>query len=195
MENKTMPITGGCMCGAVRYEATEPPERVGYCHCRMCQKWTGNLFMLGAGFRSAAFRFTQGEQKFYQSSAWLERGFCANCGTPVCDHYLKGSDHMFAMVGSLDHPHRATHTSAGNRHGLVFHYVHLLVLAKIRHCRIDTTPSSKFRQIAPRVFDADQFVGRTASLCLTQASSVVRIGSHSRRSSPITSRRHSHDAR
>jgi hypothetical protein len=29
MENKTMPITGGCMCGAIRYEATEPPQRVG----------------------------------------------------------------------------------------------------------------------------------------------------------------------
>ncbi len=38
MSDKTMPITGGCMCGAVRYEATEPPQEVGYCHCRMCQK-------------------------------------------------------------------------------------------------------------------------------------------------------------
>ncbi len=104
MSDKTMPITGGCMCGAVRYEATEPPQDVGYCHCRMCQKWTGNLFMASAAFRSAAFRFTQGELKFYQSSAWLERGFCANCGTPVCDHYLKGSDTVYASIGSLDHP-------------------------------------------------------------------------------------------
>jgi hypothetical protein len=104
MAEKTMPITGGCMCGAVRYEATEPPQEVGYCHCRMCQKWTGNLFLPGAGFRSAAFRFTQGEPKFYRSSAWLERGFCANCGTPVCDRYLKGSDTVYASIGSLDHP-------------------------------------------------------------------------------------------
>ena len=104
MENKTMPITGGCMCGAVRYEATEPPQKVGYCHCRMCQKWTGNVFLTYAKFRSAAFRFTQGEPRFYKSSVVLERGFCANCGTQVCDHYLKGSDHMFAFVGSLDHP-------------------------------------------------------------------------------------------
>ena len=104
MGDKTLPITGGCMCGAVRYEATEPPQEVGYCHCRMCQKWTGNLFFPYAMFRSAAFRFTQGEPKFYKSSVVLERGFCANCGTQVCDHYLKGSDHMFATIGSLDHP-------------------------------------------------------------------------------------------
>ena len=32
MSDKTMPITGGCMCGAVRYEATDPPQKVGYCH-------------------------------------------------------------------------------------------------------------------------------------------------------------------
>ncbi len=104
MSDKTMPITGGCMCGAVRYEATEPPQKVGYCHCRMCQKWTGKLFMAYAMFRSAAFRITQGEPKFYKSSVLLERGFCADCGTQVCDHYLKGVDYMFATIGSLDHP-------------------------------------------------------------------------------------------
>ncbi len=104
MSDKTMPITGGCMCGAVRYEASEPPQTVGYCHCRMCQKWTGNLFMSYAGFRSATFRFTQGEPKFYKTSVVIERGFCANCGTQVFNHYLKGPDWMFATIGSLDHP-------------------------------------------------------------------------------------------
>ncbi len=62
MGDKTLPITGGCMCGAIRYEATEPPQEVGYCHCRMCQKATGNLFYPYATFRSDAFRFTQGEE-------------------------------------------------------------------------------------------------------------------------------------
>ncbi len=92
------------MCGAVRYEATEPPQDVGYCHCRMCQKWTGNLFFSYAKFRNAAFRITQGEPKFYQSSAMVERGFCANCGTQVCDRLLKGVDRVYATIGSLDHP-------------------------------------------------------------------------------------------
>lgn len=104
MSDKTMPITGGCMCGAVRYEATEPPKEVGYCHCRLCQKWTGNVFYSFAIFRSAAFRITQGEPKFYNSSAWIERGFCANCGTQVLDRQVKGDDLVGATIGSLDHP-------------------------------------------------------------------------------------------
>ncbi len=104
MSEKTMPITGGCMCGAIRYEATEPPQEVGYCHCRMCQKGTGNLFYPWVMFGSDAFRITQGEPKFYKSSAWFERGFCANCGTQVAFHYLKGSDRVGTCLGSLDHP-------------------------------------------------------------------------------------------
>ncbi len=104
MENKTMPITGGCMCGAVRYEATEPPQEVGYCQCRMCQRCAGNLLYSYAEFRSPAFRITRGEPKFYKSSALVERGFCANCGTQVCDIYLKGSNRVSATIGSLDHP-------------------------------------------------------------------------------------------
>ena len=39
-----MPWTGGCLCGAVRYEAAEAPRRIGYCHCRMCQKAGGAPF-------------------------------------------------------------------------------------------------------------------------------------------------------
>ena len=104
MTDKTMPITGGCMCGAIRYEATEPPHRVGYRHCRKCQKWTGNLFYSLAIFRSAVFRITQGEPRFYNTSDWVERGFCANCGTQVCDRQVKGSDLVGAAIGSLDHP-------------------------------------------------------------------------------------------
>ena len=45
MAEKHLPITGGCLCGAVRYEVSQlPDDDVGYCHCRMCQKATGALF-------------------------------------------------------------------------------------------------------------------------------------------------------
>ena len=105
MSDKTMPITGGCMCGAIRYEATEHPQETGYCHCSMCQKASGNTFIAYAIFPTDAFRVTHGEPRFYRSSAWLDRGFCANCGTPVIHRTsLKGNDIVVAMLCSLDHP-------------------------------------------------------------------------------------------
>lgn len=102
MAEKTMPITGGCLCGAVRYEATEPPTGVGYCHCRLCQRATGAPHWLGAMIPVNAFRFTRGAPKFYKSSAWAERGFCAECGSPLI--FRDGTATHGVMVGTLDHP-------------------------------------------------------------------------------------------
>ncbi len=104
MTDKTMPITGGCLCGAVRYEATEPPQMTGYCHCRMCQKGTGGLFFPFAIFSSDVFRITRGEPKFHKSSERIERGFCGTCGSQVFSRYIRVSDDVIASIGSLDHP-------------------------------------------------------------------------------------------
>ena len=105
MSDKTMPITGGCLCGAVRFEATEPPSFVGYCHCRMCQKaygQTSGIFVGFAGGQKGALRFTKGEPKYYKSSAWAERGFCVDCGSPLGMRSATGGHAV--LVGTLDHP-------------------------------------------------------------------------------------------
>ncbi len=104
MGEKTMPITGGCLCGAVRFEATEPPSWVGYCHCRMCQKAYGQpsgIFVGFVGAQKGALRFTKGEPKYYKSSAWAERGFCADCGSPLG---MRDGEGHGVLVGTLDHP-------------------------------------------------------------------------------------------
>ena len=75
MGEKIMPITGGCLCDAVRYETTEPPSNVSYCHCRKCQKAYGQTSGIFAIFVKGVLRFTKGEPKYYKSSAWMERGF------------------------------------------------------------------------------------------------------------------------
>ncbi len=102
MNDKTMPITGGCLCGAVRYKASEPPKWVGHCHCRMCQRAYGHGSGIFVGLVKGALRFTKGMPEYYRSSAWAERGFCADCGSPIG---MRGSEgHDSVMVGTLDHP-------------------------------------------------------------------------------------------
>ena len=103
MGEKTMPVTGGCLCGAIRYESTEPPNWVVCCHCRICQQAHGGLFDVGVEFPGEAFRYTKGEVTYYQSSPWAKRGFCANCGSPVDTWYKDNSDPI-VHIGSLDHP-------------------------------------------------------------------------------------------
>ena len=103
MTDKTIPVTGGCLCGAIRYESTEPPNWVGYCHCRMCQQAYGALFGLFAAFPEEAFRYTQGEPTYYQSSPWAKRAFCANCGSPIDLSYVDDPI-TNVLIGTLDHP-------------------------------------------------------------------------------------------
>ena len=101
MNDKTMPITGGCLCGAVRYEAGEEPYSVAVCHCRMCQRAYGHGSGIFVLFRKGVLRITKGEPKYYKSSAWSERGFCADCGSPLG---MRDETGHGVLVGTLDHP-------------------------------------------------------------------------------------------
>ena len=104
MTKKTIPITGGCLCGAVRYSSDEAPVDVSYCHCRMCQKSCGNPYFLGAFISKKSFRFTSGKPKYYKSSGFpeSERGFCSDCGTPLIFRDLTDTHAIY--IATLDHP-------------------------------------------------------------------------------------------
>jgi hypothetical protein len=101
MKDLATPITGGCLCGAVRYEAREQPGDSAYCHCKMCQKWTGTPAIAGLVFPFAAVRVTRGAPKFYQSSPKVDRGFCGDCGSPLFMRYPE-TDEFCVTIGSLD---------------------------------------------------------------------------------------------
>jgi len=96
-------ITGGCQCGAVRYALRSEPQFPHLCHCRMCQKAFGSYFAALAGVPKEDFEVTRGTVATFNSSDEAERGFCANCGTPLMFRYLSS---RFAAVslGSLDDP-------------------------------------------------------------------------------------------
>jgi hypothetical protein len=105
-------LTGGCLCGAVRFSCDEPPSLVSYCHCRMCQKQTGAPFSVMANFSRDALKWSGKPRKLRRSSPLAVRGFCADCGSPLSFEY-GDSDHISVSVGALDHPQRVTPTQHG----------------------------------------------------------------------------------
>ncbi len=72
---------GQCLCGAVRFEATFGAREVGACHCSMCRRWSGGVF-LAVECESVSFE-GQDNLGVYSSSEWGERCFCKVCGSTV----------------------------------------------------------------------------------------------------------------
>ena len=102
-ETAPIGLTGGCQCGAVRYRLDAAPRGANICHCRMCQKAGGAPFMAFTGVPTAKFVVTQGRIASFASSDIAERGFCADCGTPLTYRGL-GAGHVSVTIGSLDDP-------------------------------------------------------------------------------------------
>nr|WP_272211187.1 GFA family protein [Marinicella sp. W31]MDC2877073.1 GFA family protein [Marinicella sp. W31] len=96
-------FSGGCQCGAVRYRISGALSYPHICHCRMCQKASGNYFMALAGADHAAFSLTRGAPGWFHSSEHVRRGFCAACGTPLFFETVD-TDRIAVTLGSLDDP-------------------------------------------------------------------------------------------
>lgn len=104
MADVHLPVTGGCLCGAVRYESKEAPTEGFYCHCRTCQKFAGGLFAAFVRFPRSSFAVTRGDPVFYRSSDVARRAFCPTCGSPMIFVYDNTGADFWVTVGSLDHP-------------------------------------------------------------------------------------------
>ena len=76
-------VNGGCMCGAVRYEAIGKPVDVAYCHCSDCRGYTGAPVVTWVAFETQKVRFISGERKIFESSPGIGWGFCDLCGTSL----------------------------------------------------------------------------------------------------------------
>lgn len=78
-------LTGGCLCGAVRYEAGPPTLFFAHCHCGYCRRAHGAAFVTWVGVAESRFRVTSGEDRlrWHASSPQSRRGFCTNCGTTL----------------------------------------------------------------------------------------------------------------
>ncbi|MDK1491906.1 GFA family protein [Sinorhizobium sp. 7-81] len=85
--------TGGCLCGAVRYQVSGEPLRVGLCHCADCRKESGSSFVTFAVWSTRAFS-SSGKVKVFAG-----RGFCPVCGSRL---FNPGEEEIEIRVGSLD---------------------------------------------------------------------------------------------
>jgi hypothetical protein len=100
-------ITGGCLCGAVRYEIDAVPMSVRTCWCRLCQYLGAGSATVNVVFPSAAVRI-EGEMRDYRSVAdsgnVMHRRFCARCGTPLFSEAEVRPQVIIVRAGTLDDP-------------------------------------------------------------------------------------------
>jgi hypothetical protein len=102
MSEVSLPITGGCNCGAVRFEVTEPFQASMYCHCTRCQRRTGTSASVNGRTTPDAFRIVEGED---QIRVWDPPGggaakhFCGDCGSAL---FSRSPDSIGVRLGAVD---------------------------------------------------------------------------------------------
>jgi len=126
MSNEFVPVTGGCLCQAVRYEVDanigeafychcsyEVDANIGeafYCHCKTCQKTSGAPAAVGVFVKLETLKFTEEDPKIFQSSPFASRSFCQHCGSRIAWVSAEKAEWTAVFVGSLDHPERVVPT-------------------------------------------------------------------------------------
>jgi hypothetical protein len=99
------PITGGCLCGAVRFELASPPTIAGYCHCTRCQRRTGTSSSAQARVDGRSFRLVSGAEHV---KAWrhpdggFEKCFCVECGAHLFSRNPDDPAQMSVRMSAFD---------------------------------------------------------------------------------------------
>lgn len=103
-----MKRTGGCQCGAVRYEFASGPLALFVCHCTECRKQSASAFGMSLPTSRAGFQVTKGEPKFWarrgDSGLRIRCAFCPHCGSRLWDEPEDAPDIVVLKGGSLDDP-------------------------------------------------------------------------------------------
>jgi len=101
-----LPLTGRCLCGAVRFEVTAPPSSAGYCHCTRCQRRTGTAASAQARLPEGALRIVAGEDQIttWQPEHGFAKLFCGRCGSALFSHDPDRT-HWAVRLGALDPGH------------------------------------------------------------------------------------------
>jgi hypothetical protein len=97
-------LSGGCFCGSVRYTVTEPAVDTHHCHCGVCRKFHGAIFVTLSVFPRKAFTYDKGTASLgtYKSSEKVHRHFCKSCGCQVTLDLVENPDLIALATGTID---------------------------------------------------------------------------------------------
>ena len=97
-------LTGGCNCGAVRFEITSPLVWASYCHCTRCQRRTGTGASANARLEPGSFRVLDGEDRLraWKPEGGAEKWFCGDCGSALFSRNPDDHAEIGVRLGTLD---------------------------------------------------------------------------------------------
>lgn len=95
--------TGGCRCGAVRFEASAEPHHVSYCHCGDCRRASGAPVSAFVGFMAGQVSIGGGTLRQFENGP-VTRTFCGACGSPIAYVDARLPDQVYFMLGVFDMP-------------------------------------------------------------------------------------------
>jgi hypothetical protein len=100
-----LPLTGGCLCGGVRFEVTEVPQYAGYCHCTRCQRRTGTAAAASARLVPGSLRVTKGEElirSYVPPEQGWPKDFCSVCGSALWSRHRDDPSLISVRMGAFD---------------------------------------------------------------------------------------------
>jgi hypothetical protein len=99
-------LLGSCLCGAVRFEVTEPFITVAYCHCTNCKKISGGAGTVNGRSRTDAIRVLEGAERLttFQPSEGTAKTFCSACGSNLFGGGWPDSEHASVRLSALEGP-------------------------------------------------------------------------------------------
>jgi hypothetical protein len=99
-----LPLTGGCMCGAVRFEIDAPLVAAGWCHCTRCQRRTGTPASVQGRVEPGSLRVVQGEQHLreYRPGDGWAKVFCSECGSSLWSRDPDDAGRASVRFGAFD---------------------------------------------------------------------------------------------
>jgi hypothetical protein len=99
-----LPLIGGCLCGSVRFEVTEPLVSAGYCHCTRCQRRTGTAASASGRIVPGSLRIVSGEElvRSYEPADGFAKDFCSGCGSALWSRDPQDPDVISVRLGAFD---------------------------------------------------------------------------------------------